>query len=175
MPCEQFFVNNPPLNPVSGPYNSLEECEQGCNSIECSEIKNYNASIGGLQINTTWPYPPCVGHTNCYSTLGGYRAAILNICNGWNVQLAHGNTHFCNANGMFGAVGVLVWSGAYNSSSSIIRYRKNWVWQNIAPKTGSISINEVIENTIIGSPLDAQCESAIAPYISDKPTVEVIT
>ncbi len=30
MPCEQFSVNNPPLDARSGPYNTLEECQQNC-------------------------------------------------------------------------------------------------------------------------------------------------
>jgi hypothetical protein len=34
MPCEQFPINNPPLNAISGPYNTLAECEQGCDA-EC--------------------------------------------------------------------------------------------------------------------------------------------
>jgi hypothetical protein len=30
MPCQQFPINNPPLNAISGPYNTLAECQQGC-------------------------------------------------------------------------------------------------------------------------------------------------
>jgi hypothetical protein len=30
MACQQFPVNNPPLNAISGPYNTLSDCEQGC-------------------------------------------------------------------------------------------------------------------------------------------------
>lgn len=37
MPCEQFSVNNPPLNPKSGPYNTLEECQAGCSSGACCD------------------------------------------------------------------------------------------------------------------------------------------
>jgi hypothetical protein len=35
MPCEQFSVNNPPLNSISGPYNTLAECQQGCDDSPC--------------------------------------------------------------------------------------------------------------------------------------------
>jgi hypothetical protein len=56
MPCQQFSLNNPPLNAISGPYNSLEECNQGCSG--CPSGQECKAFVDGqvacVKINGEW-------------------------------------------------------------------------------------------------------------------------